>query len=91
MAVIHRAAEQRFVLELPEGVAVLEYQLVGAGVMDIQSTVVPTAARGRGTGGQLVEAALEYARVEGLRVIPSCWFVATWVADHPAYRPLLGS
>jgi len=90
MAVVHHPHAQRFVLALPEGDAVLEYQLEPAGGrMDILSTVVPSAARGQGAGGRLVQAALEHARAAGWRVIPSCWFVANWVARHPAYRDLL--
>lgn len=47
------------------------------------------AARGRGIGGALVQAALTYARAEGRRVIPTCWYVGTWVAEHPEFRDLL--
>lgn len=84
----HEAAEHRFVLPLPEGDAVLEY-LPRPGVMDILSTVVPQPARGHGTGGRLVAAAMDHARSQGWRVIPSCWFVRTWVGDHPEYQDLL--
>ncbi len=76
-------------VRLPEGEAVLEYVLAPAGTMNILSTETPAAARGRGTGGVLVHAALEFARAEGFRVIPSCWFVRTWVGEHPEYREML--
>jgi hypothetical protein len=59
--------------------------------MDIESTYVPTAARGRGVGGALVSGALDYARTEGLEVVPTCWYVGTWVASHPEYANLLST
>jgi uncharacterized protein len=39
--------------------------------------------------GQLVEAAVGYARREGLRIIPSCWYVAQWIRQHPEHADLL--
>jgi predicted GNAT family acetyltransferase len=77
------------VVVLPEGEAVLTYDLEPGGTMNILSTVVPAAARGNGVGGVLVRAALEWARATGRPVIPSCWFVGTWVGEHPEYRDLL--
>ena len=47
------------------------------------------ALRGHGVGEKLVRQALEWAREEGLRVIPSCWFVDTVVRRHPEYETLL--
>jgi len=89
MEAVHRAGENRFVIVLPEGDAVLDYHIRPSGEMDILSTVVPSAARGRGAGGQLVEAALAHARRHDLRVVPSCWFVRTWVEQHQEHADLL--
>lgn len=89
MKVAHAPGSHRFVAELPEGEARLVYQMKSREVMDVLSTQVPAAARGRGIGGALVEAALQYARAHNLRVIPTCWYVGTWVGQHPEYRDLL--
>ncbi len=89
MKVAHAPAAHRFVALLPEGEAVLVYQMKSKSVMDVLSTHVPEAARGRGIGGALVEAALIHARTHNLRVIPSCWYVETWVEQHPEYRELM--
>ena len=83
MPVTHDPNQHRFVLPLPEGEAILDYHPRPDGAMDILSTVVPPAARGRGSGGELVHAALAHARAMGVQVIPSCWFVRTWVGHHP--------
>jgi predicted GNAT family acetyltransferase len=88
MAIEHLTAHHRFVARLPEGDAVLTYRLK-EDRLDIRTTYVPPAARGRGTGGALVEAALLHARAAGLKVIPTCSYVGPWVAAHPEYRELL--
>ena len=89
MEVEHQQEASRFVVRVPEGLAVLRYAMTAPGVMDIESTFVPSAARGRGIGAALVERALRYARTAELEVIPSCWYVRTWVDAHPEYAKLL--
>ncbi|MGH7562669.1 MAG: GNAT family N-acetyltransferase [Gemmatimonadales bacterium] len=85
----HLTEQTRFALRLPQGVAQLDYEMIAPDWMDIQSTWVPEAARGHGTGARLVEAALEYARARGFKVRPSCWYARAWIGDHPAYHDLL--
>lgn len=53
------------------------------GVMVLPHTVVDPAFRGRGLAAELVRRALDDARQQGLRVIPSCWYVAQYIGDHP--------
>ena len=89
MKIEHEPAAHRFVARLSEGDGVLDYQMKSTGIIDVLSTHVPQSARGRGVGGALVEAALTHARVHKLRVIPTCWYVETWVGQHPEYRELL--
>lgn len=67
---------------------VLEYHLSGER-MEIRHTFVPAALRGRGIAGQLVRAALDHARAEGLRVVPSCPYAAEWIERHPDYADLV--
>jgi len=87
----HHPAQNRFVLTLPEGEAKLSYRMVSPAVMDLTSTFVPSAARGRGAGAKLAEAALLYAREQGLQVIPTCWYVGDYIEKHPAFAALLES
>ena len=44
---------------------------------------------GHGGGSTLVEAALDRVRDEGLRVVPRCPFVASYIERHPAYADLV--
>ena len=62
--------------------AVLVYQEVG-GALDLQHTIVPEAARGRGVGAALVRAAVDHARRHDVKLVPSCPYVAAWLDRHP--------
>lgn len=85
----HRPSANRFVLAVPDGEAKLAYRMVSPTVMDLASTFVPSTARGRGAGAQLVEAALKHARANGLHVLASCWYAVQFMDKHPEYNDLL--
>jgi predicted GNAT family acetyltransferase len=89
MPVEHRPIEHRFVLPLAEGEAVLDYRLASPNVMEMYHTFVPHSARGRGAASSLVTGALDYARANGLRVIPACSYVASFVESHPEYADIV--
>jgi predicted GNAT family acetyltransferase len=91
MRIEHDTQAHRFLAPVPSGTAVLAYGPAGAGLLELYSTYVPAPDRGRGIGGQLVEAALSYAREQGMRVIPTCWYVAQWVREHPEHADLLAT
>lgn len=69
--------------------AVLSYAPVSPKVLELYSTQVPEPDRGHGVGARLVEAAVEYARAEGVRIIPTCWYVAQWLREHPEHGDLV--
>jgi uncharacterized protein len=58
-------------------------------VMDMAHTGVPVDLQGRGYGTELIEAALEFAKAKGYKVIPSCPFVEAYFDEHESARPLL--
>jgi predicted GNAT family acetyltransferase len=89
MPVEHDSIAHRFSLAAPSGTARLLYAPSGSGIIEYYSTYVPPADRGQGLAGQLVEAAVKYARAEGLRIIPSCWYVAQWLREHPEHADLI--
>jgi len=86
--VTHDPRAGRFELELPDGRAYLRYRQTDD-VMDLVSTWVPPSHRHRGIGETVVLAALEHARANGHRVIPTCPFVPHVLADHPEYSDLV--
>ena len=91
MQIEHDAAGRRFFTDLPSGTALMAYAPAGERVMDFYSTYVPPPERGRGVAGRLVEAGLAWARAEGIRIIPTCWFVGEWFDRHPERAGLRAS
>lgn len=90
LPVVNNAAEHRFEARLGEAVAFAEYRL-GDGAITLPHTVVPEAFSGRGVGGQLAKAALSYAREHGLEVIPTCPFIAGYIAKHPEWHDIVAA
>jgi predicted GNAT family acetyltransferase len=84
----HDPAKQRFFAETPNGVGVLEYSRIDASTLDFRHTFVPRALRRRGLATRLVEHALEHVRENGLKVVPSCPFVAVLMRRRAKYRAL---
>jgi len=92
MPVTHNEGTQRFERDLgSRGVAYLAYEPAAENVLDLQHTVVPDDAQGRGVGSELVAAAFDHVRATGQRVIPSCPFVNEWLGDHPEQLDLVVS
>jgi predicted GNAT family acetyltransferase len=89
LQVEHDPATHRFQARVSSGTAVLSYAPVAPGLLELYSTYVPAAARGHGVGGRLVEAAVAYARGQGLRIIPTCWYVAQWIREHAEHSDLV--
>lgn len=80
----HLPAQHRFAADVGAGDdAVLAYEELPGGTLDLQHTVVPPEARGAGAGNALVRAAVDYARAHGVRLVPTCPFVAAWLRRHP--------
>ena len=89
MDVRHDTAGKQFVVELAEGEGELAYDDGEAGTIDLTHTEVSPSLQGRGVGEALVRAALDYARANGLRVVPSCPYVKKWLDKHPEERASL--
>lgn len=84
----HDPDSRRFATEVDGYEAELIYRQQGARLI-IDHTGVPEAIGGRGIAGELVKAALEYARAEGLRVVPACSYSAAYIQRHPEYADLV--
>jgi uncharacterized protein len=76
-------------VEMADRGVVLSYRQVAPDVVDLRSTLVPPHLRRNGFGTRLVRHALEWARDNGMRVIPSCPFVASFIERHPEYQELV--
>jgi uncharacterized protein len=88
--VTNNAAAGQFESRTEHGVAVLKYARKGE-ALDLAHTRVPKEAKGQGVGSALAKAALDHARSERLRVIPTCPFVAAYVKRHAEYADLVAA
>ena len=85
--VTNNAAAGRFETHTEHGVAILTYRARGD-ALDLVHTGVPHDDQGKGIGAALARAALEHARREGLKVIPSCPFVRSYLTKHKEFANL---
>lgn len=61
------------------------------GVRTFVHTQIDSQFEGRGLGGQLIREALDQTRAAGLRVIPECPFVRSFIEKHPEYDELVAA
>jgi predicted GNAT family acetyltransferase len=85
----HDPAHHRFEAVVEGFRCVADYELAPGGVMWMTHTGVPSPVGGRGIAEQLVQAALDWARAQGLKVEPSCSYVRTYMRRHPETLDLM--
>ncbi|MGD9995415.1 MAG: GNAT family N-acetyltransferase [Ilumatobacteraceae bacterium] len=59
------------------------------GKVEFLHTEVDHEFEGRGLAGQLARGALDDVRARGLRAVPLCPFIASWIERHPDYADLV--
>ena len=85
--ILHDPASHRFTLDTDGHTGYVEYEL-REGAMAITHTIVPAAIGGRGIAARLVQAAVEHARAEGMKVDPQCSYADAWMRRHPEFEGL---
>lgn len=85
----HEPEQQRFTLPTTP-VSVLDYQLSDGRVV-FTHTGVPSAYQGQGLAARLVDAGLQWARDQGLQVVPACSYVHLYLQRHPEWQHLVAS
>ncbi len=85
--VIHDREGERFYIDTSYGEATINYTLKN-GIMEVYHTFVPGELRGRGFAGLLGEEAARTACREGLRIKPSCGFMAAFLKKNRKYSHL---
>ena len=86
--VTNSVERSRFEAKLGGEVAFAEYELK-PGQIVLPHTVVPPAFEGKGVASALARSAFGYARAQGLKVVPTCEFMAGWVKKHPEEHDIL--
>ena len=84
----HLPARSRFQTVVDGRACVADYQLRD-GVMAITHTEVAPPLEGRGIAGALVQALLDHAQANGLKVLPLCSYARAYMQRHPETAPLL--
>lgn len=87
MEVIHEKENNRFVISINGLESFVEYS-VYENALDLYHTYTPPELRGKGLAEKVVRAAIEYAKENNLKVIPSCSYVAVFLQRHPEYSEL---
>ena len=67
----------------------LTYLYIKEKTIRIDHTQVHPSQRGKGLAHRLVEAAVGYARTEGLRIVPVCSYAVADFKRHPEYANVL--
>lgn len=80
----------RFEIDLDGEHAVLTFRRRDD-VLVLNHTEVPAQHEGQGVAGRLARHAMEYARENGLRIVPRCPYVTAWLKRHPEYQDLVRS
>jgi predicted GNAT family acetyltransferase len=80
--------KHQFELVIEGHTALAAYRLK-PGVITFTHTEVPEALGGRGIGSLLAQGALDQVRARGLKVVPRCPFIKSYIGKHPEYRDLL--
>lgn len=88
MEIVHDEMNQKFYVMIDGLESYLEY-IQSNGIMNILHTYVPYELRGRGIAAKIVKAALEYAALKKLKIIPSCSYVDVYFQRHPEHKNLL--
>jgi len=78
----------RFEVKTGGETAFLEYRRM-PGKLILVHTEVPAEFAGHGTGSKLVRAGLEFAREQGLMVVPLCRFAIEYIRRHQEYVDLV--
>ncbi|MBI4173909.1 MAG: N-acetyltransferase [Candidatus Aenigmarchaeota archaeon] len=85
----HDPAGRKLYISFGAEVAFLAYTQTGK-VLDAYEVFVPEAFRGQGIAEKLGIAAFGYAKREGLKIRPSCPYLATtFLAKHPELKGLV--
>ena len=82
MDIVNNEAARRFETTIDGHTAELEYRRHGDR-LTLVHTEVPDELEGRGLGGALVTAAIDFAAEHGLTIVPMCPFARSWLDRHP--------
>jgi predicted GNAT family acetyltransferase len=81
--------KERFVVKLNGSEAFIDYEMLQDEVLDLKHTFVPEKHRGQNIANELAKYALDYARNNQLKIIPTCDFIKSFLEKNPGYLDLV--
>lgn len=85
----HNKNSRYFYTSISGEMCTLMYKVLDEKTLDYYSTFVPESLRNQDIAGKLTAAALDYAVANKYHVVPSCPFVAKYIAAHPQYAHVI--
>ena len=80
--------DKRFVINVDGKEVYVEYEMKDSKI-DLDHTYTHPDLRGRGLAAQVVRAALEYAKENNFKVIPTCSYVRSFISKNDEYKELV--
>ncbi|ATL48135.1 GNAT family N-acetyltransferase [Chitinophaga caeni] len=78
----------QFEMRIDNKIAKIEYKITGDRIF-LTHTEVPPALEGKGVAAILVEKVLHIVEERGLKLVPLCPYVASYLRRHPDWKRLL--
>ncbi|XP_003742976.1 protein NATD1 [Galendromus occidentalis] len=88
LPITHDRKEREFYIKIGEDKAVLQYEEIEPGLLNLLHTEVPSAFRGRGVGALLAKEAFDFVADHELKTRVSCTYLIAYLKKD-AGRPYL--
>lgn len=89
MDIKHDERNREFTLDEKGKGGHLKYEPLNSEVLNYQSTFIDEEIRGKGYEKALVKYALEYAKENNLKIVPTCRMVSTYISRNDQYKSLI--
>src|SRR5690348_17067687 len=90
LEVVDNRKANRFEIRLGDEFAFVTYRRSDSKIAYVH-TEVPESLEGHGIAARLARHALDFARANGLDVIPLCPYVSAYIGRHPEYADIVAT
>jgi predicted GNAT family acetyltransferase len=86
--IVHNTEQSRFETTVEGNLCVIDFRRDG-NIIELTHVGVPGPVENRGIASALTQAAFDWARAEGLQIVPSCPYAVAWIRRHRDYWSVL--
>ena len=86
---IDNKEQHRYEFHIDNYIPLIEYTKTKNGEIYLIHTEVPEALEGKGIGSRLVKEVLADIKQKGLRLVPLCSFIASYIQKHPEWKSIV--